>query len=118
MPDTTDLMAMQYMNELPLERRMAFQMAFLGTKKNRTTALLLGLFIGSFGVDRFYLGQTLLGVLKLCTLGVCGVWTLVDWFLIMPETDRLNMITLRLLQGACRPELPAQYAAQVGQLPR
>jgi len=51
-------------------------------QKDWTTALLLSIFTGLLGLDRFYLGYTGLGILKLVTLGGCGVWKLVDIILI------------------------------------
>ena len=50
--------------------------------KDWTTLLILSLLLGWLGVDRFYAGHIGLGVLKLLTLGGCGIWSLIDIILI------------------------------------
>lgn len=50
--------------------------------KEWIVALLLSIFLGSLGIDRFYLGYTGLGILKLLTCGGVGVWWLIDLILI------------------------------------
>lgn len=51
-------------------------------KKKFLVALLLSFFLGSLGADRFYLGYTGLGIVKLLTCGGFFVWSLVDFILI------------------------------------
>ncbi len=58
--------------------------------KSPGAALALSIFFGTIGVDRFYLGDTGLGLGKLFTGGGCGVWAFVDWFLIRKAARRKN----------------------------
>ena len=59
--------------------------------KNPTTVLLLSIFIGYLGIDRIYVGDVGLGVLKMLTCGGVGIWCLIDLFLITDVTKRKNL---------------------------
>ncbi len=62
-----------------------------------TTLLLISLFLGSFGVDRFMLKDTGMGVLKLLTSGCCGILTIIDWFSIQNKVREKNFSNLMMV---------------------
>lgn len=58
--------------------------------KKPTTILLVSIFLGTLGSDRFMIGDTGMGILKLLTAGVCGIMTIVDWFTTSKKVKELN----------------------------
>lgn len=52
------------------------------------TATMLSVFLGYFGVDRFYMGHIGLGLGKLFTFGGLGIWYTIDLLLIATGASR------------------------------
>ena len=89
-----------------LDDSQANQVIAAANIKNPTTALILSIFLGGFGVDRFYIGNTGLGIGKLLTtvllaiitlglsLSVKWIWVVVDWFLIINATKKANLVAI------------------------
>ena len=76
-----------------LESLTADQIQLLATVDylDPTINTILSVLVGGLGVDRFLIGQTGMGVLKLITFGGFGIWTIVDWFQISSLTKESNM---------------------------
>ena len=53
------------------------------SSKDWLVCLLLCFFLGYLGIHRFYVGKTGTGVAQLLTGGLCGLWTLVDFVMIL-----------------------------------
>lgn len=65
--------------------------------KDPTTILLVSIFLGSLGIDRFMIGDTGMGILKLLTCGCCGILTIIDWFTISKKAKDVNFNKLMSL---------------------
>ena len=63
--------------------------------KDPTTSIIISILAGTWGIDRFIIGDTGLGIAKLLTCGGLFIWTVVDWFLIMDATREKNFIKLQ-----------------------
>ena len=72
--------------DLNESKRMIFQSQYSSEKKDRGTATILALFF----YDRIWLGEIGLGIVKLITLGLCGIWGLIDIFTAGSRADEYN----------------------------
>lgn len=68
----------------------AAALAAFGDMKDPTISIILSILLGEMGIDRFYIGDIGLGVGKLLTGGGCGIWWIIDLFMIMDATRKKN----------------------------
>ena len=54
---------------------------------NWVLTLILFIFLGQLGIDRFIMGQVGLGILKLITFGGFGIWWLIDVIMIATKHE-------------------------------
>lgn len=65
--------------------------------KDPTILLIISILLGGLGIDRFMLGDTGMGVLKLLTGGCCGILTIIDWFTISKKAKEKNLATVSMI---------------------
>ncbi len=68
------------------ELKLFMKTDFVNPNVNFTISLLKSV----LGIDRFVIGQTNIGLLKLLTAGGLGVWAIIDWFQIKELTQEYN----------------------------
>lgn len=61
---------------------MAYNETYDTSRKNKITALLLCIFLGVFGIHRFYVGKVGTGILYMFTGGLFGIGWIIDIVLI------------------------------------
>lgn len=70
------------------------QPGFDPNQKSKLTAGLLGIFLGGFGVHRFYLGYTQIGIIQIVvtvlTCGIGSIWGLVEGIMILAEAEQFR----------------------------
>ena len=65
--------------------------------KDPTVVLLVSIFLGALGIDRFMIGDIGMGVLKLLICGLCGILTIIDWFTISKKVKQLNLSKVSMI---------------------
>jgi TM2 domain-containing membrane protein YozV len=81
---------MQLCENMTEQQRFLFQSQYAATRKDRVIILVISIFLGGLGIDRFLVGDVGMGLLKLLTGGICGILWIIDWFLIMGRVDDVN----------------------------
>jgi TM2 domain-containing membrane protein YozV len=84
--------------ELDDSQKMIFQSQYASDKKDRGTATILAL----FNYDRIWLGDIGVGILKLITAGLCGIWWLIDIFTAGSRCDDFNRRKAQEIASALR----------------
>lgn len=102
MTELTMLEQQMMVKDLSQDQKMLFNSQLSGALKDRNTVLILSVILGAWGIDRFYVGDTGMGLIKLFTLGGCGLLWLIDLFLIRDRADHYNRAKAQEIVGGIR----------------
>jgi len=82
---------------VPREKRLEFATLYQAEKLDRLATWTMLLLFGFTGIDRFFVSQSTLGVVKLITPDGCGLWWVLDLILIDSETRTYNQnVTMKI----------------------
>ena len=70
----------EVMKDMTDEEQKQFLMYYNGKRKDQQTMLIFTVigFFGVAGIQRFVLGEAVMGILYLLTIGFCGIGTIID----------------------------------------
>lgn len=74
-----------------------FEMISTIDLKSPQTIILISIFLGALGVDRFMIGDIGMGILKLLTGGLCAILWFFDLFTISDRVKKINFENVLIL---------------------
>ena len=116
---------MQLTQGMTEQQKFLFQAQYGSERRDRTIVLVVSILLGYLGIDRFLVGDVGIGLLKLLTGGVCGIFWLVDLFLITGRVDEYNRrkaneiaMAIKMSEGtfpeSAKPEITASRTTKIG----
>ena len=76
---------------LPESKRENFMQIYTAQSKNPVIIFGCAVWLGGLGIDRFLLGQPILGIIKLITFGGFYIWAIIDLFLVSGVARKKNI---------------------------
>lgn len=92
-PQETLVDVQKALENMPDDKEMYLHYTELHDPQTAMILSVIGL-LGLAGLDRFYLGDIGLGILKLLTCGACYIWTIIDLINVTDKTKRDNYTKL------------------------
>ena len=97
---------MQLTQGMSEQQKFLFQAQYGSERRDRTLVLVISIFLSYLGIDRFLIGDVGIGLLKLLTCGLCGIFWLVALFLITGRVDDYNRRKAQAIAMAIKMNTP------------